>query len=108
MKFAKFRRLDRYLQVQVTLHPTDGTLLLVSHKTHDVAGGTGACGAARAVEVVLVIGGGIEVNDRGHRINEDAASRNVVGKQSLSLAGRERLERHAGHRTAGYLRLRGP
>ena len=55
--------LDWSVQVEILLHPTDGTLLLVGHEAHHGAGGAGAGGAARAVEVVLVIGGRIEVND---------------------------------------------
>ena len=70
----------------------DGPTLLPGDQADDGAGGAGAGGAAGPVQVVLVVGGRIEVDHRGDRIDVDAAGGDIGGDQCLGVADGEGLE----------------
>ena len=66
--------------------------LLGQHDGDDVAGAAGAGGAARTVQVRLVLGGRIDVDDEFDVVDVHAAGGDVGGDQNACLAGGERGE----------------
>ncbi|SPZ38697.1 Uncharacterised protein [Rhodococcus wratislaviensis] len=66
--------------------------LLGQHDRHDVAGAARACGATGTVQVCLVLGGRIDVDDQLHVVDVDAARCDVGGHQHACLTGGERRQ----------------
>src|SRR4051812_28170975 len=83
------------------LHRDLERLLQLAHRPGDLgadqgdhrAVGTGATGAARAVDVVLLVRGRVEVDDAADGIDVDAAGGDVGGDERLCLTAREVRER---------------
>ena len=88
----KTRSLDRCPQIEVLLHAADGPLLLSSDETDHRSGCAGAGGTSRPVEIVLVVGGWVEVNHRSNRIDMNPSCGNISSDQRLGASVRERLE----------------
>lgn len=57
--------------------------MFVADKGHDGAAGTGPTGTSGTVEVVLVVGGGVEVHDAWDVIDVDSTSGNIGRDQRL-------------------------
>ncbi len=75
------------------LHQAEDLLALVRQgQGDDRAGLAGAGGAARAVQVVLVVTGGVDVEDQVDAVDVDAAGGDVGGDQAVHVAGLEVLE----------------
>ncbi len=69
------------------LHAADAVLLLPGDQADHGAGGAGASGASRPMQVVLRVAGRIEVDDGRDRIDMDAAGRDIGGDQCLGTSG---------------------
>ena len=84
---ARQRRADRALD-------REEIVLLVRRDERDhLAGGTGACGAAAAVDVVVGGERDVEIHDVRDPLDVDAARRDVGGDQHRILPATKRLER---------------
>src|SRR4051812_43040783 len=67
-------------------HPLNVAGLVVRDERRDRAALAGPRGAARTVEVVLVVGRGVDVHHQGHVVHVDATGRHVGGDQHRDLA----------------------
>ena len=67
--------------------------LVRGHEGHDRASGPGPGGTARAVQVVLGVGGQVVVDDAGDVVDMYAPGGHVGGDQGPDLAGPERGQR---------------
>ncbi len=68
-------------------------VVAAAREAHGQARGAGTAGAADAVHVVLGIERNVEVEDRGHVLDVEAAGRDVGAHQQVDLAGLEGGER---------------
>ena len=78
----------RRRQAEATLHLQRRLHLIGGEDRHHDAGGAGAASAAGAVDVVLLVGGRIEVHDARDRVDVDATRGHVGGDEALHLAAR--------------------
>ena len=83
MDRVQSRRFNRHLKIEVSLHAPDRSLLISGHQAHHGSPGTGPRRAARAMEIVLVVGWGIEVNNGLDRVDMDASCCHIGGDQGL-------------------------
>ena len=79
-------------QIERSLQRGDFTPLAVGHERDDRPTGAGTRRATGAVDVVLVIGRGVEVHDARHGVDVDAAGRDVGRDEDVDLTSRERRE----------------
>ena len=84
---------DRLLEAQLALHPAQLPGVLGLHERHHHATPAGSGGAARPVEVGLVVLGGVEVDDGANTLDVDSPGGNVGRYQRLDPAGREGCQR---------------
>ena len=84
---------DRLLEAQLALHPARLPGLPGLHERQHHATPAGSRGAARPVEVGLVVLGGVEMDDGADALDVDSPGGNVGRDQRLDPAGRERCQR---------------
>ena len=87
------RCFDGSVEIEILLHAADGSSLIAGDEADDGPGGAGSCRTSGAMQVVLVVGWRIEVDDRRHRVDVNPASGDVRRDQRLGPIGCERLER---------------
>lgn len=81
-------RLDWACRVEVALHASHGSLLIVRDKTDNGAGRAGVAGAARPVEVGLGIGWRVET-DHGGDLDVDTSGGDVGRDECLHPVGND-------------------
>src|SRR5437899_12851246 len=86
------RRIESLRQAEPALQALHGCLLLGREQRDDDAGRTGAACATRSMDVVLVVGCRVEVDDAGNAVDMDATRRHVSGDEGLDRPGLERRQ----------------
>src|SRR5690606_34722996 len=91
---------DRTLQVEITLKPLHLPHLRRGYQADNGSTRSGSSGPTRTVQIILVVTGNVEVDNRGHVIDVDTAGGDIGGYQSLDPPGGELLQ------SSGALTLR--
>ena len=86
------RRRHGLVEADVALHPPDVRHLVGLDEGHDDTAPSGARRTTRSVDVGLVIGGRVVVDDRADVVDMDAARGHIGGDQGLRAAGDEVVE----------------
>ena len=63
--------------------------LFGQNDSDDITGTSGSCGTAGTVEIGLVLGGRIDVDNKFHIIDVNPASRDIGGDQDKNITGGE-------------------
>jgi hypothetical protein len=86
------RGTDSVSEAQPSLNEPGRLQVLAPDQRDDAPVRTGSSGAARAVHVVGEIGGGVEVDNEGYRVDMDPPRRDVGRDEHVETAGTERSQ----------------